>query len=131
MGFLRAIASAQRSIAAKGEACVWNKPVAQAEGAAPWRDVRDEDAEPIAYPVKIAWFSPRDLGRGTGEFLAAIMGTEVPEGVMIGLMSGGQSFTPEDADTITRSDETTVEPMSIDRLAPDGTPILYFVKVAM
>lgn len=129
MGYARQIASALRQIKAKGEACTWIKPAAQDGDADPWRDVREGD--PIEYDVSIAWFSPRDLGRGTGEFLAALMGTEVPEGVMIGLMAGGQSFTPEDADTITRSDSTTVEPMSIDRLAPDGTPVLYFVKVAM
>lgn len=131
MSYARNIASAQRMIAAKGEACSWKKPVAEAAGADPWRDVRDEDAEPLDYPVRIAWFSPRDLGRGTGEFLAAIMGTEVPEGVMIGLMAGGQGFEPTVNDRITRADSSTVEPMSIDRLAPDGTPILYFVKAAL
>lgn len=131
MSYTRQIASAKRSIASKGEACTWNKPAPEDADAAPWRDVRDPDADPLEFPVRIAWFSPRDLGRGTGEFLAAIMGTEVPEGVMIGLMAGGQGFEPTDADTITRADGSTVEPMSIDRLAPDGTPILYFVKVAL
>jgi hypothetical protein len=131
MSYERQIAAAKRSIASKGEACTWNKPVAEAAGADPWRDVRDEDADPLEYPVRIAWFSPRDLGRGTGEFLAALTGQEVPEGVMIGLMAGGQGFEPTDADWITRADSSKVEPMSIDRLAPDGTPILYFVKVAL
>lgn len=131
MSYERQIAAAKRMIAAKGEACVWNKPAAEDADAAPWRDVRDPDAEAPAFPVRIAWFAPRDLGRGTGEFLAALTGQEVPEGVMIGLMAGGQGFEPTDADTVTRADSSTVEPMSIDRLAPDGTPILYFVKVAL
>lgn len=131
MGYERAIASALRMIAAKGQACLWRKPAPLADAADPWRDVRD--GEPTDAPVSIAWFAPRDLGMGTEGFLQALAGhsIDVPEGHEIGLMSA-VDFEPLTSDTIVKGTdpegaETAIT--SIDRLAPDGTPILYFVKV--
>lgn len=133
MGFARQIASAQRMIAAKGQACLWRKPAAVDPDAAPWRDVRE--GEPTDIPVFIAWFSPRDLGRGTDAFLQALSGAsiDVPDGYEVGLMGAGD-FTPLPSDTIVKGTddegpETSI--VSIDRLAPDGSPIIYFVKVKL
>lgn len=135
MSYAVAIASAQRLIAAKGQACVWRKPAPLDDAADAWRDVRD--GEPTDADVSIAWFAPRDLGRGTEQFLSQLAGMsiDVPEGVEIGLMAAVE-FEPLPSDTIVRgvtaatvADETAVSIISIDRLAPDGTPILYFVKV--
>jgi hypothetical protein len=126
MSYDRAIASALRLIEAKGEACTWRKPAPADDDADDWRDVRE--GEPDETDVSIAWFSPRDLGRGTMEFLQAMVGGEVPEGYLIGLM-GPYDFEPLATDTIVRSDDSEVHPESIDLIAPSGEPILYFVKV--
>jgi hypothetical protein len=128
MTYSRAIASALRLIEAKGEACIWHKPADQDPAAKPWRDQRT--GEPVEHDVSIAWFSPRDLGMGTEAFLAAIGGTEVPQGFEIGLM-GAYDFEPLATDTIERGEGRMVSPTSIDRLAPNGEPILYFVKVKL
>lgn len=119
------IASAKRMIAAKGAKCVWVQPVAEEDGDA-WNP---QPAEPIRHPdIAIAFFSPKDLGRGTGEFIAALRGTEVPTSKEIGLMAGGLEFEPSADDTIERWDGVkAIE--TIDRIAPNGQPILYFVTL--
>lgn len=131
MSYAGAIASAKRMIAAKGQACLWRKPAALDETADDWRDIRE--GEPTDVEVRIAWFSPRDLGRGTEGFLQALAGSsvDVAEGSEIGLMAS-VAFEPLSSDTIVKGTdpegaETAIQ--SIDRIAPDGTPILYFVKV--
>ncbi len=133
MGYERQIATTRRLIAAKGQACLWRKPAPEDNGAAPWRDIRD--GSPTDAPVSIAWFSPRDLGRGSENFLQALAGhsVDVPEGFQIGLM-GAVDFVPLTSDTIVKGTdaegaETAI--VTIDILAPDGTPILYFVKVKL
>ena len=124
----RVIATAKRLIAANGEACTWTKPAPEAPGSDPWRD--DREGAPEAHNVSIAFFSPKDLGRGSEAFLAAIAGTEVPAGTEIGIMSGGQPFEPLASDELVRSDGKRANITTIDRLAPSGVPLLYFVKVA-
>lgn len=123
----RQIASAARAIATKGEACVWKLPAPADTDAAPWRDVRD--GVPTDKDVSIAWFSERDLGRGSSEFAALLAGTEVPQGCEVGLMAGGLDFEPLESHTIVRSDTKTYEIEKLDRLAPNGTPILFYVTV--
>jgi hypothetical protein len=131
MGYERAQASARRMIAAKGQACLWRKPAAQDDAADEWRDVREGD--PTDTACSIAWFAPRDLGRGTENFLSAIAGQnlDVPDGYEIGLMAAGD-FEPLPSDKIVKGtdpDGAEIAITTIDRLAPDGTPIFYFVKV--
>lgn len=131
MSYAGAIAAAKRLIAAKGQACLWRKPAPEDVTADEWRDVRD--GEPTDVEVRIAWFTPRDLGRGSEQFLQALAGTsiDVPEGVEIGLMAPVE-FEPLTSDTIlkgTDPDGIEIAIQTIDRIAPDGTPILYFVKV--
>ena len=118
------IAAATRMIAAKGAACEWVKPVAE-DGGDAWNP---QPGEPIRKPVSIAFFSPKDLGRGSGDFIAALRGTEVPTSKEVGLMAGGLDFEPSADDTIERWDGVkAIE--TIDRLAPNGEAILYFVTL--
>lgn len=124
--FDRAIASARRLIDKYGEACVWRKPAAPDEDvqdAEPWRDVREGD--PTDVDVKIAWFPPG----GQLAFLAAISDTEIPAGTELGLMAPGD-FEPLASDVLLRTGGVEAEITKIDRLAPDGTPVLYTVWIA-
>lgn len=118
------IAAAKRMIAAKGAECIWRRENAAAGGDA-WNP---QPGAPSEWPVSIAFFSPRDLGRGSAEFLSALRGTEVPTSNEIGLMAGGLEFDPSDADVIERWDGVKGI-KSIDRLAPNGQAILYFVTL--
>jgi len=118
------IAVAKRMIATKGAQVVWRRPQ-RAEGGDAWNP---QPAEPDDKTVSIAFFSPKDLGRGAGEFLAALAGTDVPTSSEVGLMAGGLDFEPSDADVIIRWDgEKGIK--SIDRIAPNGQAILYFVSL--
>lgn len=128
MPYAATIALAKRMIAAKGEACVWSKPAPVDPSADEWRDVRA--GSPAVFPVSIAWFTPKDLGRGRDEFLSALKGNsvDVPEGVEIGIMAA-TTFEPLASDTIVRTGGKVAHIVEIDRIAPDGSPILYFVKV--
>ena len=124
------IATAQELIAEFGQECFWQKPAPVTDDSVPGYPVVG-DLPPLI-PVKIAFFSGRDINRGTFEFLSMMPGMEVPDNGEIGLLAGGLTFEPENTDTLRRgaadADETSIE--SIDRLAPNGTPVLYYVKVA-
>lgn len=121
------IQAAKELIALYGEDCGWQKPAPLVEDV-PGYPEEGELPEPV--PCKIAFFSPRDLGRGSEEFLAMLAGAEVPTNKEIGLLAGGVSFTPENTDTIIRSSGGEVAILKIDRLAPNGVPVLYYVTVA-
>lgn len=121
------IQTAKELIALYGEDCGWQKPAPLVEDV-PGYPEEGELPEPV--PCKIAFFSPRDLGRGSEEFLAMLAGAEVPTNKEIGLLAGGISFTPENTDTIIRSSGGEVAILKIDRLAPNGVPVLYYVTVA-
>ncbi len=125
------ILTAQELIAEFGQNCWWQK-------AAPADDITvpgypTDGVVPDLIPCKLAFFSGRDLNRGAFEFLQQMgFSLEVPDSSEIGLLAGGISFTPELTDTIKRgasdADDCSIE--KIDRLAPNGTPILYYVQVA-
>lgn len=118
------IAAAKRMIAAKGAECVWRRETA-AEGGDAWNP---QPGAPLEWPCSIAFFSPKDLGRGSGDFIAALRGTEVPTSKEVGLMAGGLAFEPSADDVIERWDGVKgIE--TIDRLAPNGEAILYFVTL--
>jgi hypothetical protein len=125
------IATAQELIAEFGQDCLWQKPAPVDDDSVPgYPTVGDL---PPLIPVKIAFFSGRDLNRGTYEFLALMPGMEVPDNGEVGLLAGGLSFEPELTDTFIRGTDpdgahTSVD--KLDRLAPNGTPILYYVQVA-
>lgn len=126
--FDRQIATAQRLIAKYGQDCGWVKAPADDGSGSP--GYPGELAPDAPVPCKIAWFSSKDLGRGSGEFAALMAGIEVPAGKEIGLLAGGIDFVPQDADTIIRGASTNGI-TSIDRLAPNGDPILYYVTVSL
>lgn len=122
------IQDAKELIEEFGQICYWQKP-APVTGGTPGYPIIGVKPTPIK--CNIAFFAPRDLGRGTEEFIQAIIGTEVPAGTEIGLMAGGLSFIPKDTDTIHRGavDGPVVTIEKIDLLAPNGDPILWFVRV--
>lgn len=124
------IATAQELIAEFGQDCWWQKPAPVASTAIPGYPT--DGALPAPVPCKIAFFSARDLNRGTFEFLQQMgLSLEVPVSGEIGLLAGGISFTPEMTDTLRRGavDAPEVSIDKLDRLAPNGTPVLYYVEV--
>jgi|SRR5690606_6467465 len=124
------VAAARELIDLYGIDCDWQKPAPLVEDEPGYPTVGDL---PDPVRVKIAFFSPRDLGRGSEAFMALLVGTEVPTSGEIGLMAGGLSFSPDDSDSLIRDPEGAEEPLTItkiDRLAPNGLPILYYVSVA-
>lgn len=125
------IATAQELIAEFGQDCWWQKPAPVADNSVPGYPT--DGALPDAVPCKIAFFSARDLNRGTFEFLQQMgFSLEVPDSGEVGLLAGGIDFTPEMTDTLRRgaedADECSID--KIDRLAPNGVPILYYVVVS-
>lgn len=123
------IATAQELLEEFGQQCYWQKPAPVAAGV-PGYPTETELPEPI--PCMIAFFNERDLNRGADEFKGMMQGTEVPKSCMIGLMAGGISFEPENNDMIHRGtvDAEPIAIKSIDIVAPDGTPVLYYISVA-
>lgn len=123
------IATAIKLIDKFGRTCYWQKPPAYEGGTPGYPGVGET---PEAIQCKMAFFSPRDLDRGVMEQLGMMPGTEVPDNAQIGLLAGGISFTPENTDHI-YLDEALSESLAIekiDRIAPNGEPVLYFVTVA-
>lgn len=123
------IATAIELIEEFGQHCFWRKPapIVEAEPGYP-----EEGDTPDPIPCTLAFFSAKDLDRGVQDYLSAMPGTEVPDNAQVGLMAGGLSFTPETVDMISRgsADADPISIISLDILAPNGTPILYFVRVA-
>lgn len=125
--YARPIATAKRLIAKYGAACTWTKPAEADDAAKPWRDLRT--GPPSPYPVDIAFFSAKDLGYGSTMALAMMAGSEVPAHSQMGLMAGGQEFNPELTDTLTFGADT-LDVTKIDKLAPNGEPVLFFLWIA-
>lgn len=124
-----AIADAKELIEEFGQDCWWQKP-APTVAAEPGYPSAGALPQPI--PCTIAFFSPKDLDRGVTQFMDVIPGTEVPDNAQVGLLAGGLSFTPELADTIRRgaANAREISILKLDLLAPNGTPVLYFITVA-
>lgn len=124
------IATAQELIAEFGQDCWWQKAAPVDDSSVPGYSTDGALPDPI--PCKIAFFSGRDLNRGAFEFLAMMPGMEVPDNAEIGLLAGGIEFAPENTDTLRRGAADAVECSieKIDRLAPNGTPVLYYAQVA-
>lgn len=125
------IATAKELIDEFGQQCYWQKAAPKGTGGTPGYPVDEEAPEPI--PCKIAFFSGRDINRGTFEFLQQMgLSLEVPDSGEVGLLAGGITFEPKMTDTLRRGavDAQEVSIDKIDRLAPNGTPILYYVQVS-
>jgi hypothetical protein len=114
----RQIAGALRSIAAKGEICLWEKPADADPAAQPWREVREgEPPDPIQ--CTIAWFPPDQQ-----QMKFAQDNGGIPEGFEIGLM-GAVEFEPLVGERILRSRGDSVVLWKREQLSPDGEPILH------
>jgi hypothetical protein len=126
--YLEFIADAKELIEEHGQDCWWQK-AAPTVGGEPGYPVAGAQPQPI--PCVIAFFSQKDLDRGVLQYMDVIPNTEVPDNVQIGLLAGGQSFTPENTDTIRRGavDAAETAIVKFDVLAPNGTPVLYFITV--
>lgn len=123
------IAAAQKLIDKFGRDCYWQKPAAITGGVPGYPT---QGSLPDLIPCRMAFFAPKDLDRGVQQFLDMIPGTEVPDNTQIGLLAGGIAFEPENTDHI-YFDSNRIEGISIikiDRLAPSGVPVLYFVTGA-
>lgn len=121
------IATAKELIALYGQDCLWHKPAPVIGGVPGYPEI---GAEPDPIPCKLAFFSSRDVGRGgAGAFLAMLRGTEVPANKEVALLAGGIDFEPENTDHIDRGG-VLVAIEQIDRLAPGGVPVLYYVTVS-
>lgn len=126
------VATGQRLIDRYGQTCYWQKP-APIDDETTTPGYATVGAVPTPVECKIAWFSPRDLDRGVQETLGMMEDSEVPEGMYIGLLAGGQSFEPDNTDTVRRGaiDADAIAVMSIDKVAPNGTDVLYFVRAML
>lgn len=127
--FLDDIATARELIFENGQDCWWQKP-APTVAAVPGYPTAGALPQPI--PCQIAFFRPKDLDAGVQQFMDTIPGTEVSDNTEIGLMAGDVPFTPDNLDRVRRGavDAEPISIIKIDRLAPNGTPILYYVTVA-
>ena len=126
------IATAQELIAEFGRD-VWFEGQVGLDTTVPGYPSEDPLApDPTLYKTKMAFFAPKDLDRGVMQFFDQMPRTEVPDNTQIGLLAGGQSFEPNVAQTIwfEQSKQTSTSISKIDILAPDGTPVLYFITVA-
>lgn len=125
------IATAQELIAEFGRTCYWQKP-APASGGVPGYPGVGALRPSALVQCTMAFFSPKDLDRGVQQFLDMIPGTEVPDNGQVALLAGGLAFTPENTDHIyfDTGRSAGVSISKIDLLAPNGTPVLYFVTVA-
>lgn len=112
-----------------GQDCWWQKPGATV-GVTP--GYANEDPLPQPFPCTIAFFSPKDLDRGVMQFFDVMPGTEVEDNTQVGLMAAGNEFDPLPTDTIRRGavDAARVSILKMDVIAPNGTPVLYYITVA-
>lgn len=124
--FDSSIALAKRLVAKYGEDCSWIPAGVQGGGVPGYPNTT---SQPASIAVKIAWFNERDLSRGRKEILALMPGMEVPANCEVGLLAGGLTFEPTMLDTVTHNG-TECAITALDKLAPNGTPILYYITVA-
>lgn len=115
-------------IAAAGAVVQWRKPKADVPGSDPWRDQRAGD--PVPFAPAMVFLSPIDAARGRGrnDTTMFVNGSEIVNYTEVGLLAGNCGFVPEVTDAILRNGNI-IEIVAIDIIAPNGTPILYFVAV--
>lgn len=112
-----------------GAIVVWTKPAAPVDGQKPWDDDREE--VPPTFEPYMVFFSVLDAARGgtRGFFESFMKGTEVSDASEVGFLAGNCGFTPNQADTIERPDGSIVQVVAIDKIAPAGPVVMYFVSV--
>jgi hypothetical protein len=128
--YLEFIQDAKELIEEFGQDCWWQKAPLPTVGGVPGYPVAAPPSQPL--PCTIAFFSAKDLDRGVLQVMDVMPGTEVGDSQQVGLMAGGLAFEPETTDTIRRgaADAAEISIIKMDVLAPNGTPVLYFVTVA-
>lgn len=118
--YARQIAQAQKQIKRKGQACTWRKLPRNANVTQPWKG---QSTAPTDFPVSIVF-----LKQGLNSALLHLLtNTDVTEGAPDAIMAGGLSFEPELTDVVIQNGQTMVLE-AIDSLAPDGTPIIYYLR---
>lgn len=125
--YSRPAATALRLLARYGQEVEWQKPAPAVAGSDPWRDDRG-DVPPTIFRPMMAFFSPLDLSRGRGQFAMFAKGTDIVDYTEVGLLAGACGFVPEVTDVLIRGGSIT-DIVEIDKIAPAGTPLLYFVAV--
>jgi hypothetical protein len=132
--FDRAIATATRAIERNGRPCLWAKPAALGPGSTPARPVPGVAPDPV--PVTILFLPGKS--NGLAALLSMFAGTDVPQSGMAGLMAA-VPFTPALGDTVIAQTVDDGLPETrwaiadnngIELLAPNGQPILYFLRFA-
>jgi len=120
------IKGAREAIAEDGCDAVWWKDAPDDPDAEPWREGA---GEPTQLPLRVALFSPRDIGFGSGPFQNAITGTEIPTSAEIAMFAGGLDFEPEITDWIVLPETGKAEVLQLDRVAPNDIAILWFAWI--
>lgn len=118
--FSRQIASVQRQIKRKGQSVIWRKIARNANVNQPWKGT---DGAPQDNAVFILFLK----GGLANAAQSLLNNTDVTEGAPDALMAGGLSFTPEMTDVVIQNG-VTLAIAKIDKLAPDGTAILYYLR---
>lgn len=125
--FARQLARATLAIQAKGEACTWTKTGADVSGdpTKPWEPTTSQDgghAVSIVWVPEAAAINPALWAQQENSAL------NIPGGWKFGLMHA-VNFTPDENDIITCSNGSKWTVDRVDPLAPDGTPLLYTIRV--
>lgn len=123
--FDRAIATAKKLIAKNGQSVKWRvvREGAPVDPSKPWKP-----SAPISNVEHDVFVCFLPVDKEMREFIRYIRGSEVATGSEMGLM-GAVAFEPSQKDVVIRNGiEYRIK--SIDRLAPNGDPILYTVEFA-
>lgn len=118
--YTRQVATAKRLIAKYGQFCQWVKPAAEVEDPdSPWNNGA---GEPVVYEkIKLAFFpNPKHS-------LSRAMGNEVQVGGSIAYMAA-VNFVPSLEDKIIKADGSPATITYIDKIAPNGEPILFIIE---
>lgn len=118
----RAVATAQRLISKCGEVCQWSvaptpitpdpaKPFIQENGVA-------GPPTPVSIVFKTDAASP---------LFELLQSSKIEGSGLKALLAAKAGLAPKIADTVIRSDGTKLALKSIDPLAPNGSPVLYFL----
>lgn len=120
--FTRTANQALRLITQYGEQCTWKSAAAPvvADDTKPW--ITTNGVPTVTQGVPLLFTSSKE-----NPLLKLVAGSDVEEGKLKALMPA-MGFTPNLADTILRSDGvTTLALDSVSPLAPNGTPIIWYL----
>jgi hypothetical protein len=115
------IKSAQAMIKQAGQLVTWRKVVRTANNAQNWK------ATETTQDFQVYIFFPRKGSNAINALQRLFKGTEVTDGAPSGIMAAVTGFVPEITDKVIRGN-VPMAIASIDPLAPDGNPILYFIE---